>query len=102
MGAIIRELIDKKKGCEIVEGLLCADRVDVCLRTSPKYAVSNVLGYVKGKSALMICVRHPEWRRRIGKDKMFWARGRDVNAVGLNEVFIRQHIKNQKEGSMFE
>ncbi|MEG2024744.1 MAG: IS200/IS605 family transposase [Gordonibacter sp.] len=102
VGEIIRELIDKKKGCSIVEGVLCVDHVHVCLRVPPKYAISDILGYVKGKSALMIHDRHPEWRRKVGKDKTFWARGYYVSTVGLNESIIRQYIKNQEESSRFE
>lgn len=102
VGGIIRELIDKKKGCSIVEGVLCVDHVHVCFRVPPKYAISDILGYVKGKSAFMIHDRHPEWRRKVGKDKTFWARGYYVSTVGLNESIIRQYIKNQEESSRFE
>lgn len=99
---IVRELVEKKKGCEIVEGSVCSDHVHLCLRIPPKYSVSDVMGYIKGKSALLIHDRHPEWRRKVGKDKTFWARGYYVSTVGLNESIIKQYIKNQEEGSRFE
>ena len=47
------------------------------------------MGYLKGKNALVLCGKHPEWRSRIGKDRMFWARGYYVSTVGLNEAMMR-------------
>ena len=102
VGCIIRELVEKKTGCEVIEGSVCGDHVHACLRIPPKYAVSDVMGYLKGKSALMLCDRHPEWRSRIGKDRTFWARGYFVSTVGLNEATIRKYIADQEDGSKFE
>ena len=101
IGGIIRELVERKTGCEVVEGSVCIDHVHVCLRIPPKYAVSDVMGYLKGKSALTLCDRHPEWRSRIGKDRTFWARGYYVSTVGLNEATIKKYIKEQEDGGGF-
>lgn len=96
---LIRSLVEKKPGLEIVEGRVCVDHVHLCLRIPPKYAVSDIVGYIKGKSALIIHDRHPEWRSRSGRDKTLWARGYYVSTVGLNEATIKQYIKNQEDGS---
>jgi len=96
---VIRELLNKKPGIEIVQGKASSDHIHLCLRIPPKYSVSEIVGYVKGKSALIIHDRHPEWRSRIGKDKTFWARGYYVSTVGLNEETIKMYIRNQEEGS---
>lgn len=102
IGGIVRELVGRKAGCEVVEGSVCVDHVHVCLRIPPKYAVSDVMGYPKGKSALALCDGRPEWRSRIGKDGTFWARGYYVSTVGLNEATIRKCIKNQEDGGGFD
>ena len=72
------------------------------MRIPPKYAVSDVMGYVKGKSAIVLRERHPEWGRVVGKDKTCWARGYYVSTVGLNEETIRRYVANQEDGSRFE
>jgi putative transposase len=99
VGRLIRELLEKKHGIEIIEGKVCVDHIHLCVRIPPKYAVSDIMGYVKGKSALIINDRHPEWKSRIGKDKTFWARGYYVSTVGLNEATIKKYIQSQEEGS---
>jgi putative transposase len=99
VGRLIRELLTKKPGIEIVEGKTCVDHIHLCVRIPPKYAVSDVMGYVKGKTALILHDRHPEWRSRTGRDRTFWARGYYVSTVGLNEATIRKYIRNQEEGS---
>ena len=78
------------------------DHVHACVRIPPKLAVSNVMGYVKGKSAMALRDRHPEWGRVVGKDKTFWARGHCVSTVGLNEETIRRYVAEQEDGSRFE
>jgi putative transposase len=99
VGRLIRELLSKKPGIEIVQGKACLDHIHLCLRIPPKYAVSDVMGYVKGKTALILRDRHPEWRSRVGKDKTFWARGYYVSTVGLNEAMIKKYIQDQEDGS---
>ena len=89
-------------GVEIVEGTMCADHVHVCLRVPPKYAVSKVVGKLKGKSAILLFDRHPEWRGVTGRDRTLWARGYYVSTVGLDEAVVRKYIKKQEEGSKIE
>jgi putative transposase len=96
---VIRELVERKPGIEIVEGRVCVDHIHICMRIPPKYAVADIMGYIKGKSALVLHDRHPEWRSRTGKDRTFWARGYYVSTVGLNEATIKNYIKNQEDGS---
>jgi len=96
---IIRELVDykRKDGLEIVEGSVSSDHIHLCLRIPPKFAVSKIMGYLKGKSALMIQDRLPERRRYAQKEKAFWARGYYVSTVGINEATIKDYIKHQEE-----
>ena len=94
LGEIFHELA-KQKGCEIVEGHLMADHVHMCLSIPPKYAVSNVVGFIKGKSAISIA------RTFRGKSKNFtgenfWARGYFVSTVGLDEEMVRNDIREQE------
>jgi len=93
---ILRSLLEKKK-IEIVEGSISKDHIHLSVRIPPKESVSAVMGYLKGKSALMLFDRHPEWKRRTGRDRTFWARGYFVSTVGLNEEVIKQYIRNQEE-----
>ncbi|MDD2802014.1 MAG: IS200/IS605 family transposase [Methylobacter sp.] len=94
LGTIFHELA-KQKGCEIVEGHLMADHVHMCLSIPPKCAVSNVVGFIKGKSAISIA------RTFRGKSKNFtgenfWARGYFVSTVGLDEEMVRNYIREQE------
>lgn len=93
---ILRILLDRKN-IEIVEGSISKDHIHMSLRIPPKESVSAVMGYLKGKSALMLFDRHPEWKRRTGKDRTFWAHGYFVSTVGLNEEIIKRYIQNQEE-----
>ncbi|MDR1014361.1 MAG: IS200/IS605 family transposase [Coriobacteriales bacterium] len=99
---ILRELADKKPGVEIVQGAMCPDHVHLCLRIPPKYSVSNIMGYLKGKSAMELAQRIPEQRRNREKEKSFWARGCYVSTVGMNEAVIRKHIRQQQKADMME
>ena len=101
VGALIRALFERR-GCEVLEGGTCLGHVHACVRMPPKYAVSDVMGYVKGKSAVVLRERRPEWGRVVGKDKTFWARGYYVSTVGLNEETIRRYVANQEDGGRFE
>lgn len=99
---ILKDLVDREDGVEIVEGSACPDHIHICLRIPPKYAVREVVGRLKGRSSIMLYERHPEWRRATGRDKTLWARGYYVSTVGLNEAAVRDYIKKQEEGSRFE
>jgi len=99
----IREIIIKLceyKGVVIVEGSVCVDHVHLCVKIPPKLSVSEFLGYLKGKSALMIFDRHPEFRQK--GNRHFWAKGYYVNTVGRNEEEIKKYIKNQVEADRIE
>jgi len=99
----IREIIKKLceyKGVEIVEGSVCVDHIHLCVKIPPKLSVSEFMGYLKGKSALMIFDRHPEFRQK--GNRHFWAKGYYVNTVGRNEEEIKKYIKNQVEADQIE
>ena len=99
---IIRGLVEREDGVEIVEGAARADHIHLCLRIPPKYAVCKVVGRLKGRSSIMLHERHPEWRRSGGGGKTLWARGYYVSTVGLDEAKVRGYIQRQEEGSRFE
>lgn len=83
------------KQIEIVEGNLCIDHVHMCLAIPPKYAVSTVVGYLKGKSAMIMFEKYSRLKRNF-KGHSFWARGYYVNTVGLDEAKIRKYIQDQE------
>ena len=96
--ADVREIIKKLcdyRNIEIVEGAVCADHVHLCLGIPPSEKVSDVVGYIKGKSALMIHDKYPESVN--GWSKAFWARGYYVDTVGRNKKQIQEYIKQQLE-----
>ena len=89
------------KGVEIIEGAVCADHVHICVSIPPKISVSNFMGYLKGKSTLMIYDRHPEQQSKW--TKAFWARGYYVATVGnVTEDAIKKYIQEQSEESRKE
>ena len=94
LGEIFRELA-LQRGSKVVEGHLMADHVHMCLSIPPKYSVSNVVGYIKGKSAISIA-RHFRGRQRNFTGEEFWARGYFVSTVGLDEEMVRTYIRNQE------
>ena len=94
---IIRTLCGYKK-LEIIEGAVCVDHVHLCLSIPPKISVAEFMGYLKGKSALMIYDRHPELGDKW--DRSFWARGYYVSTIGnVDEKTIKKYIKEQEEES---
>jgi putative transposase len=94
LGPIIKELARQKES-EVVEGKLVVDHVHVLISVPPKYAVAQVIGFIKGKSA--IYVARTSGRRRNFAGQSFWARGYCVSTVGLDEEAIRAYIKAQEE-----
>ena len=93
LGEIFHELA-RRRGTEIVEGHLMRDHVHICLSIPPKYSVAQVVGYLKGKSAIAIA------RQFRGKQRNFngghcWARGYFVSTVGLDERVVREYLRNQ-------
>jgi putative transposase len=95
LGEIFHELAGHKE-TKIVEGHLMSDHVHMCLSIPPKYSVANVVGYIKGKSAIQIA-RKFGGRQRNFSGENFWARGYFVSTVGLDENMIRAYIRNQDE-----
>ena len=95
LGEILHELA-KQKGIEILEGHLMKDHVHMCLSVPPKYAVSTVVGYLKGKSAIAIA-RKFRGRQRNFNGEHFWARGYFVSTVGLDEHVVREYIRHQED-----
>lgn len=91
---IIKDLC-KWKGIEIIEGHMMSDHVHLLLRIPPKYSISSIMGYIKGKSAMMIFERHSNLRYKFGNRK-FWAEGYYVSTVGLNEMTIAKYIREQE------
>ena len=80
----------------VIEGTACIDHIHICLSIPPKYPVSSIVGYLKGKSAMILLERYSNLRRNF-RGHSFWARGYYVNTVGLDEARVRQYIKNQQE-----
>ena len=97
----IIKVLCKYKSVEIVEGAVCAAHVHLCVCIPPKLSVSQFVGYLKGKSALMIYDKHPELGSKFNKS--FWARGYYVATVGnLTEDAIKKYIQEQSEESRKE
>jgi putative transposase len=100
MREVIRTLCKYKK-VEIVEGAVCPDHVHLCVSIPPKLSISDFMGYLKGKSALMIFDRHSEMGSKWNRE--FWARGYYVTTIGnANEEVIKNYIARQKEESLKE
>ena len=93
IGKILRELCDRK-GIEIVEAECCPDHIHMLVRIPPKYSVSEVMGYLKGKSSLMIFDRHANLKYKYG-NRHFWCRGYYVDTVGKNTAKIKEYIRQQ-------
>jgi putative transposase len=95
LGVVFRSLAEQWE-CKVDEGHLMPDHVHMLLSVPPKYSVSNVLGFIKGKSAIHIA-RVYAGRRRNFVGQHFWARGYWVSTVGKNEAAVRQYIQNQEK-----
>ena len=95
IGLILRELCNYK-GVEVIEGHLMVDHVHMLVSIPPKISVSSFMGYLKGKSALMIFDKHANLKYKYG-NRHFWAEGYYVSTVGLNEVTIRKYIEEQEK-----
>lgn len=93
IGKIIRTLCDYKK-VEIIEANACADHIHMLVSIPPKLSVSAFMGYLKGKSSLMIFDRHANLKYKYG-NRHFWCRGYYVDTVGRNKKAIEQYIRKQ-------
>ncbi len=94
LGQILRRLATQKES-EVIEGTLKADHVHMVVSIPPKYSVSQVVGYVKGKSAIWVARVTGSKRNFVGQN--FWARGYCVSRVGLDEETIRAYVRTQEE-----
>lgn len=97
----ILSTVCKITGIKLIKGGICPDHVHMYISIPPKMSLSNVMSKLKGKSALMIFDRHPEYRDKYGRH--FWARGYYAETVGqVNEDTIMKYIEEQKESSRME
>ena len=94
LGPILRELAMQKES-EVVEGGLKVDHVHMLVSIPPKYSVAQVVGYVKGKSAIWVARSMGRNRNFLGQN--FWARGYCVSTIGLDEKTIQEYIRAQEE-----
>ena len=94
LGEVLRKLAQQKES-EILEGHLMPDHVHMLISIPPKYAVSQVVGFIKGKSAIHLARVYGE-RKRSFVGHHFWARGYFVSTVGRDEAVIREYIKHQE------
>ena len=95
----VQEIIKKLceyKNVEIQEGCVSKDHVHLCVKIPPKISVSEFMGYLKGKSALMIFDAHPEYKK-ARENRSFWATGYYVDTVGRNDEQIRKYIHEKEE-----
>ena len=92
--ANILSMLFKRKGVEIVEAEMCPDHVYMLVRIPPNISVSSFMGYLKGKSTLMIFERHANLKYKYG-NRHFWCRGYYVDTVGKNAKKIEEYIRNQ-------
>lgn len=92
--AQILSTLCKCKGIEIIEAECCMDHIHMLVRIPPKYSVSEIMGYLKGKSSLMIFEKHANLKYKYG-NRHFWCRGYYVDTVGKNTKKIQEYIANQ-------
>jgi len=95
LGQVIRGLA-RNRECEVIEGHLAVDHVHILISIPPKYSVSQVVGYIKGKSAIHIA-RNYMGQKKNFTGHHFWARGYFVSTVGRDEEAVREYIKTQEE-----
>ena len=93
IGKILRQLC-QYKGIEILEAEACPDHIHMLISIPPKYSVAQVMGYLKGKSSLMILDRHANLKYKYG-NRHFWARGYYVDTVGRNKKQVQEYIREQ-------
>jgi putative transposase len=95
LGEVFRRLA-KQKECEILEGHLMSDHVHILISIPPKHAVCQVIGFIKGKSAIHLARVYGEKRRNFTGEH-FWARGYFVSTVGRDEEAVREYIQHQEK-----
>lgn len=107
-GALKKDIVEifkrimEMKGVILIEGKVCKDHVHLYVSIPPKTAISEFVGYLKGKSTLMLFDRHPEYREKWS-GRHFWARGYYVATVGnVNEDTILEYIRSQEESDKLQ
>ena len=93
--ANILSVLCKRKGVKIVEAEMCPDHVHMLVSIPPRISVASFMGYLKGKSALMMFDKHANLKYKFG-NRHFWAEGYYVSTVGLNEATIKKYIQEQE------
>ena len=100
----VREILStlcKYKNVEIITGAVCVDHVHLSIAIPPKLSVSDFMGYLKGKSALMIFDKHANLKYKFG-NRHFWSEGYYVSTVGLNEATIKKYIQEQEKHDIMQ
>ena len=100
IGKILRMLCQRKE-VEIIEAECCPDHVHMLVKIPPKYSVAQIMGYLKGKSTLMIFDRHANLKYKYG-NRHFWCRGYYVDTVGKNAKKIEEYIRTQLQDDITE
>ena len=93
IGIMLRELCEYKQ-VEIIEAEACKDRIHMLVSIPPKYSVSQIMGYLKGKESLMVFEKYANMKYKYG-NRHFWCRGYYVDTVGRNKKAIEEYIRNQ-------
>ena len=100
IGKILRELCNWK-GVKIIEAEVCADHIHMLVEIPPKMSISSFMGFLKGKSSLIIHERHANLKYKFG-NRNFWATGYYVSTVGLNTATIQKYIREQDKQDQIE
>ena len=100
IGQILRQLC-KQKEVEVLEAHACVDHIHMLVSIPPKLSVSGFMGYLKGKSSLMIFERHANLKYRYG-NRHFWCKGYYVSTVGRNKKVIENYIREQEREDMMK
>ena len=100
IGKILRQLCEWK-GINIIEAEVCPDHIHMLVEIPPKYSVSQIVGYLKGKSSLMIFDKHANLKYKYG-NRHFWCRGYFVDTVGKNKKRIEEYIRTQLQEDIAE
>mgnify|MGYP003308459369 CR=1 FL=1 len=100
IGKILRQLCEQKS-VEIIEAECCPDHIHMLVSIPPKYSVAQIVGYLKGKSSLIIFDRHANLKYKYG-NRHFWCRGYYVDTVGRNKKAIEEYIRNQLQEDITE
>jgi len=100
IGTILRRLCEYKR-VKLIEGKACLDHIHICVAIPPKYSVSQFVGYLKGKSAMIVFEKYSRLKKNF-RGHHFWARGYYVSTVGLDEEKVRKYIQSQEENESIE